>query len=144
MTRYYQKVTGKSGKKFLIYYIKKHPYWQCDKCNKLFTKGASFKHIINTETYIINKNIEKIVKTIHKITLNDKKQEIVHSPGFCEGTIKFKGWKIWVEDITNRQVTNFGSFGISTGVENTERVFVELRDHINIKVKQLAEKYQEM
>ena len=55
------------------------------------------------------------------------------------------GWKVWVEDVTNYKITQLnGNFAIGGGAKLVETCFVDMRDKIDSKVKQLKQKYEEM
>jgi len=108
------------------------PYWKCDnpECKKGGNMGSDTWVKDQTVISTLSKSEKQITpncveETITKIkTKLISKDDTAKCPHCGTGIIKFIGYKIIVDDITNTKLSNIGSFAFEQGTKFIELFFV--------------------
>ena len=117
------------------------PYWRCDNPNCVM--GGN----MGTDTWIKNQTVISILsKSEKQISTNCVEETIIKIKtklvskndtakcSHCDiGIIKFIGYKIMVDDITDTKVTNLSGFGIQQGTKFVESFCVSKLSEVKLR-----------
>lgn len=126
--RYKRILNAITKQQYEIQYFEK-PFFKCNTCktDRIYQSGAWISKVIKNETENIGTKFKRFTQITEKYQLLTK-TDSAPCPKCETGKIEFIGYKIKVENITEREVTNMGGFGIESGSRTVETVYCNSRD----------------